>query len=71
VNGVEFHSTPDITDRPLVADMSSNFLSKPIDIEKHAVIYAGKVSKPIDIEKHAVIYAGKDYDYDFVRAMII
>jgi phosphoserine aminotransferase len=41
VNGVEFHSTPDVGDVPLVADMSSDFVSKPIEVSKHAVIYAG------------------------------
>jgi len=40
VNGVEFHSTPDVK-APLVADMSSNFLSKDIEVAKHACIYAG------------------------------
>jgi len=41
VNGVEFSSTPDVDGVPLVADMSSNFCSKPIDVRGHAVIYAG------------------------------
>jgi len=41
VNGVEFNYTPDVGDVPLVADMSSDFVSKPIDVRKHAVIYAG------------------------------
>merc|ERR1719272_628399 len=41
VNGVEFNYTPDVGDVPLVADMSSNFVSKAIDVRKHAVIYAG------------------------------
>merc|ERR1719446_1051535 len=41
VNGVEFSSTPDVGDVPLVADMSSNFVSRSIDISKHSCIYAG------------------------------
>jgi phosphoserine aminotransferase len=41
VNGVEFKSTPDVGGVPLVADMSSNFLSRPVEISKHAAIYAG------------------------------
>mmetsp|Transcript_84969 Transcript_84969/g.177590 ORF Transcript_84969/g.177590 Transcript_84969/m.177590 type:complete len:370 (-) Transcript_84969:178-1287(-) len=41
VNGVEFNYTPDVGDVPLVADMSSDFCSKPIDVSKHAYIYAG------------------------------
>jgi len=41
VNGVEFSSTPDVGAVPLVADMSSNFVSRPIDVAKHHCIYAG------------------------------
>jgi len=41
VNGVEFKSTPDVGEVPLVADMSSNFMSRPIEVKKHAAIYAG------------------------------
>jgi len=41
VNGVEFNYTPEVGDVPLVADMSSDFVSKKIDVGKHAVIYAG------------------------------
>jgi len=41
VNGVEFSYTPEVGDVPLVADMSSNFLSKRVDVDKHAAIYAG------------------------------
>lgn len=28
-------------DVPLIADMSSNFLSKPVDVSKYGMIYAG------------------------------
>lgn len=41
VDGIEIHDIPDVGDIPLVADMSSNFMSKPIDISKFGVIYAG------------------------------
>merc|ERR1719272_758823 len=41
VNGVEWASMPDVGDVPLVADMSSNFVSRKIDVRKHDVIYAG------------------------------
>merc|ERR1719272_187830 len=41
VNGVEFKTTPDVGAVPLVADMSSNFMSRPVEISKHAAIYAG------------------------------
>jgi phosphoserine aminotransferase len=41
IGGVEFHDTPDTGDVPLVADMSSNILSRPIDVARYGVIYAG------------------------------
>jgi phosphoserine aminotransferase len=40
VHGVEFPGVPDV-DALLVADMSSNFISKPVDVSKYGVIYAG------------------------------
>lgn len=39
--GVEFKGAPDVGDRLLVADMSSNFCSKPVDVAKYGLIYAG------------------------------
>jgi phosphoserine aminotransferase len=41
IGGVEFHWTPDTGPVPLVADMSSNILSRPIDVSKYGLIYAG------------------------------
>jgi phosphoserine aminotransferase len=41
IGGVEYHFTPDTGDVPLVADMSSHILSRPLDVAKYAVIYAG------------------------------
>ena len=41
IGGVEFHWTPDTGDVPLVCDMSSNILSKPVDVAKYGLIYAG------------------------------
>lgn len=41
IGGVEFHWTPDTGEVPLVADMSSNILSKPIDVSRFGLIYAG------------------------------
>ena len=41
IHGVEFQSVPDIGDVPLVADMSSNILSRPVDVSKFGIIYAG------------------------------
>jgi phosphoserine aminotransferase len=41
INGTEFSYVPETGDVPLVADMSSHFLSRPIDVGRFAVIYAG------------------------------
>ena len=41
IGGVEFNYIPETGDVPLVADMSSTILSKPIDVSKYGVIYAG------------------------------
>lgn len=40
-NGVQFHHDPDIGDIPLVADMTSDFLSRPVEISHYGLIYAG------------------------------
>jgi phosphoserine aminotransferase len=41
IGGVQFHRTPDTGDVPLVADMSSDILSRPIDVSRYGLIYAG------------------------------
>src|SRR5210317_856518 len=41
IHGLEFSYVPETSDVPLVADMSSNILSQPIDISKFGIIYAG------------------------------
>lgn len=41
VDGVEFDYIPETNGVPLVVDMSSNFLSRPIDIKKYGLIFAG------------------------------
>ena len=41
IGGVEFNAIPAVGDVPLVADMSSNILSRTVDVAKHGVIYAG------------------------------
>jgi len=40
IGGVEYHSIPEVK-IPLVADASSHFLSRPMDVSKFALIYAG------------------------------
>lgn len=39
--GTQWHSFPDTDGIPLVADMSSDILSKPLDVGKFSLIYAG------------------------------
>jgi len=41
IGGVEYHWTPDTGSVPLVADMSSHILSRPLDVAKFGVIYGG------------------------------
>ncbi len=41
IGGVEFHYVPETGAVPLVADMSSTILSRPVDVSKFGVIYAG------------------------------
>lgn len=41
ISGVEFSWVPEVGDVPLVADMSSTILSRPIDVSKFGLIYAG------------------------------
>jgi phosphoserine aminotransferase len=39
--GTEWHDTPEVADVPLVADASSDMYSRPIDVAKFGLIYAG------------------------------
>lgn len=39
--GTEYHKVPDTKGVDLVSDMSSDILSRPVDVSKYAVIYAG------------------------------
>ena len=41
IAGVEYPWTPDTGGIPLVADMSSHILSRPVDVAKYGVIYGG------------------------------
>jgi phosphoserine aminotransferase len=41
IQGTQWHAWPDVGDRPLVADMSSDILSRPLDARRFALIYAG------------------------------
>ena len=41
IGGVEFNWVPNTGDVPLVCDMSSNILSRPVDVAKYGLVYAG------------------------------
>ncbi|MCC6531035.1 MAG: 3-phosphoserine/phosphohydroxythreonine transaminase [Burkholderiales bacterium] len=41
IGGVEFHWIPDTGSVPLVCDMSSDILSRPLDVSRFGLIYAG------------------------------
>lgn len=41
IHGVEFPFIPEVGDMPLVSDMSSNILSRKIDVSRFGLIYAG------------------------------
>jgi len=41
IGGIEYHWLPDTGAVPLVADMSSHILARPLDVSKFGLIYAG------------------------------
>ena len=57
--GVEFGYVPEVSDAPLVADMSSTILSRPIDVSRFGIIYAG-AQKNIGAAGLCVLIVRKD-----------
>jgi len=41
IQGIQFPAEPEAGDVPLVCDASSDFLSRPIDVKRYGLIYAG------------------------------
>lgn len=41
IKGTQYHEFPDTSGVPIVCDMSSDILSRPLDMEKFGLIYAG------------------------------
>ena len=41
IAGTQWPAMPDVGDRPLVVDASSDIFSRPIDVARHGLIYAG------------------------------
>lgn len=59
IYGTEWDYIPDTKGIPLIADMSSNILSKPIDVSQFGVIYAG-AQKNMGIAGLAVVIVRND-----------
>lgn len=59
IGGVEFHHLPDGGTVPLVGDMSSNILSRPVPVEQFGLIYAG-AQKNIGIAGLTVVIVRED-----------
>jgi phosphoserine aminotransferase len=41
IGGVEYHYTPEVGRVPLVADMSSSILSRPVEVARYGALYGG------------------------------
>jgi phosphoserine aminotransferase len=41
IQGVQWHAWPDVGNVPLIADMSSDILARPLETQRFALIYAG------------------------------
>jgi len=59
VNGVQWDEIPDTGDIPLIADMSSDIMSRKIDVTKFGLIYAG-AQKNIGISGVCVVIIKKE-----------
>lgn len=40
IQGIQFQTTPEVGDLPLVCDASSDFLCRPVPINRYAIYYA-------------------------------
>ena len=59
INGTTFHTLPDTKGKILVADQSSMFLSRPCDVSKYGLIWAG-VQKNVGPAGMAVVIIRED-----------
>lgn len=57
--GLEFHDIPDTGDIPLVTDMTSNLLARPLDVSRFGLVFAG-AQKNIGPTGLAVVIVRKD-----------
>jgi phosphoserine aminotransferase len=59
IGGLEFHELPDTGSVPIISDMSSTILSRPVDVNGFGVIYAG-AQKNIGPAGLTIVIARKD-----------
>ncbi|MES1987427.1 MAG: 3-phosphoserine/phosphohydroxythreonine transaminase, partial [Pseudomonadota bacterium] len=59
IGGMEFNFIPAVGDVPLIVDASSNILSRPIDVSRYGMIYAG-AQKNIGIAGLTVVVVRRD-----------
>jgi phosphoserine aminotransferase len=59
IEGIQYATEPDAKGKPLFCDSSSDFLCRPIDISKYALLYAG-AQKNIGPSGTAVVVLRKD-----------
>lgn len=60
VAGTQFSTEPETNDVPLVCDASSDFLSKPIDVSRYGIIYAG-AQKNVGPSGVTIVIIRKDF----------
>ena len=65
IYGTVYHKLPETGDVPLVADVSSCFLSEPIDVSKYGVIYGG-VQKNVGPAGLAIVIVRDDLIHEDV-----
>lgn len=58
--GTQFKSEPETGTVPLVCDASSDIMSRPVDVSKHGIIYAG-AQKNAGISGVAIVIMRKDF----------
>jgi phosphoserine aminotransferase len=59
IHGVEFHALPEVA-TPIVADVSSHILSRPMDVSKYACLFGG-AQKNIGMPGLTIVIVRKDW----------
>lgn len=65
IYGTQYREIPEVGDKVLVADMSSDILSQPVDVSKYGLIYAG-VQKNIGPAGVVIVIIREDLIHDEV-----